>query len=114
MRETVFQYHCRLTRSFFRLGIGYINPWSHFFLHPIVFELWDSFCQDTEEYPDNNGSNEMDTLMQFADDAAFVNGGSPSEADVDLEQEALLLEAHSRAKKRCAKSVSQFFTEVLV
>ena len=100
MRETLFQYRCRLIRSFIRLGLGYVNPWSHFFLHPIVFELWGSFCQNIEEMSGENPAPEMDTLMAFADDAVLLRDDSLSEADVDLEQEALLLAAQSRSEKR--------------
>lgn len=69
-------------------------------MHPIVFELWDSFCQNTEGSLDENGSNEMDTLMSFADDAIHV-GESPSpDSEIDQEQEELLLAVQARAEKR--------------
>ena len=108
MYETTIQYRWRLIRSFFQLGIGYINPWSHFFRHPIVFELWDSFHQNNEGFPNDNGSDEMDTLMQFADDGVLVpNDGSGPESEVDPELETLLLSAQSRSKtkKQCLKPV---------
>ena len=111
MRETLFQYRCRLVRSFCRLGIGYFNPWSHFFLHPIVFELWDSFCQNTEDYPGASASNGMDSMMHFADDVTLANDNSSLGTETDLEQEALLLAAHSRSEKRAKqlkKQVIQF------
>ena len=107
MRETLFQYRCRLVRSFWRLGIGYFNPWSHFFLHPIVFELWDSFCQNTEEYPDASNSNEMETMMHFADDATIHNDSSSLDTEIDLEQEALLLAAQTRSEKRARQLKKQ-------
>ena len=107
MRETKFQYRIRLIRSFLRLGCGYLNPWSHFFMHPIVFELWASFCQNIEDQVSNDGSPDMDTFMGFADDAVGpIGDNSSTGADVDLEQEELLLAAQSRAKCRSAKAVS--------
>ena len=106
MHETVFQYRVRLIRSFFRLGCGYLNPWSHFFLHPIVFELWDSFHQNIEDQVSIDESPDVDTLMAFADDAACpVRDDSSAGADVDLEQEELLLAAQCRTKRRLEKAV---------
>ena len=69
-------------------------------MHPIVFELWDSFCQNTEDLSNEGGSNEMDTMMAFADDDALLSGASSPESEVDREQEALLLAAHVRSEKR--------------
>ena len=103
--ETPFRYRCRLIRSFFRLGIGYLNPWSHFFLHPIVFELWDSFHQNTEGVANDNGSDDME-MMHFADDGIVTNDGSVPDSEVDPELETLLLAARPGPKKKCQRPVS--------
>ena len=84
-------------------------------MHPIVFELWDSFHQNIEVSSHDFGSDDMDTMIHFADDVNLGNNetsGLDSEADPELE--ACLLAAESKAKRRCSKPVSYSYSVIFM